>query len=185
MVQGGNLGQGSCVGNMPCYATKSPIYEIQYQNKTTRHWSHISQDQNLHRMTLKKVDHAFNHQALSYDAAPNYQPCVKLSFFFNKLPEVSYEQFHRHWETVHADLTVAAKDFAVCKIQRYVQFHQTPDMKEKAKSLGLVHMDFDGCSEIWVKTWDDWEKFFNVGGTKTLCLLVADARHRALSIARL
>lgn len=117
---------------------------------------------NSFKMTLKKLDHQFKHEALSYDADPNYQPCVKLSFFFNKLPEVSYEQFYRHWETVHADLTVAAKDFAVCKIQRYVQFHQTPEMKEKAKSLGLVHMDFDGCSEIWVRTWNEWERFFNV-----------------------
>ncbi|KAK5139415.1 hypothetical protein LTR04_003601, partial [Oleoguttula sp. CCFEE 6159] len=36
---------------------------------------------------------------LSYDAKPNHQPYVKLTFFFNKLPHVSYEQFHRHWET--------------------------------------------------------------------------------------
>lgn len=135
-------------------------------------------------MTLKKLDHQFNHQALSYDAEPNYQPCVKLSFFFNKLPEVSYEQFHRHWETVHADLTVAAKDFAVCKIQRYVQFHQTPEMKEKAKSLGLMHMDFDGCSEIWVKTWDDWQRFFNVSWTHVSLLLSANTLRRARSIAR-
>lgn len=42
------------------------------------------------------------------------------------------------------------------------QFHQTPEMKEKAKSLGLTHLDFDGCSEIWVKSWEDWEKFYKV-----------------------
>ena len=35
-------------------------------------------------------------------------------------------------------------------------------MKEKAKSLGLTHLDFDGCSEIWVKSWDDWMAFFQV-----------------------
>jgi len=46
-------------------------------------------------MTLKKLDHGFKNDALSYDASPNYQPCVKLSFFFNKKPEVSDEQFHR------------------------------------------------------------------------------------------
>ncbi|KAK5128228.1 hypothetical protein LTR85_002895 [Meristemomyces frigidus] len=114
-------------------------------------------------MTHKKIDHDFKNQRLAYDAPPNYQPCIKLSFFFNKLPDVSYEQFHRHWETVHADLTIAAKDFKLCRIQRYVQFHQTPEMKEKAKSLGLSHVDFDGCSEIWVKEWDDWMAFYNVG----------------------
>jgi hypothetical protein len=99
-------------------------------------------------MALKKLDHEFKNSQLSYDAEPNYQPLIKLSFFFNKLPHVSYDQFHRHWETVHADLTIAAKDFKVCKIQRYVQFHQTPEMKEKAKMLGLEHVAFDGCSEV-------------------------------------
>lgn len=39
---------------------------------------------------------------------------------------------------------------------------RTPDMKEKAKSLGLVHVDFDGCSEIWVRSWDDWMSFYQV-----------------------
>lgn len=72
-------------------------------------------------MTLKKINHNFTYSQLDYDATPNIQPCIKLSFWFNKLPNVSDEQFHRHWETVHADLTVAAKDFNVCKIQRYVQ----------------------------------------------------------------
>ena len=123
---------------------------------------HFELTTTVHEMTLKKIDHEFKNKSLSYDAEPNYQPCIKLSFWFNKLPEVSYEQFHRHWETVHADLTVATKDFDVCKIQRYVQFHQSPEMKEKAKSLGLTHLDFDGCSEIWVKTWEDWEKFYKV-----------------------
>lgn len=113
-------------------------------------------------MVLKKIDYQFKHEQLSYDAKPNYQPCVKLSFYFSKLPNVSYEQFHRHWETVHADLTVAAKDFKACKLQRYVQFHQTPEMKEKARSLGLNHLEYDGCSEIWVKEWDDWLRFFEV-----------------------
>ncbi|KAF2165613.1 hypothetical protein M409DRAFT_23905 [Zasmidium cellare ATCC 36951] len=112
-------------------------------------------------MTLQKIDHQFQHPKLSYDAKPNYQPSVKLSFYFSKLPDVSDEQFHRHWETVHADLTVAAKGFKACKIQRYVQVHQTAEWKERAKSLGLVHLDFDGCSEIWVETWQDWMDFFN------------------------
>lgn len=113
-------------------------------------------------MTLKKIDHEFKNDSLSYDAKPNYQPYIRLSFWFSKLPEVSCEQFHRHWETVHADLTVATKDFRVNDIKRYVQFHQTPEMKERAKSLGLEHLDYDGCSEIYVKSWEDWENFFKV-----------------------
>lgn len=76
-------------------------------------------------MTFNKIDHEFKNESLSYDATPNYQPCIKLSFWFNKLPDVSFEQFHRHWETVHADLTVATKDFNVCNIRRYGKLDAT------------------------------------------------------------
>ncbi|KAF2492443.1 hypothetical protein BU16DRAFT_515406 [Lophium mytilinum] len=111
-------------------------------------------------MVHKKIDHQFAFKELEYETEENYQPCIKLSFFFSKLPHVSYEHFHKHYAHVHADLTVASKDFNVCKIQRYVQTHQTPEMKEKVKSLGMDLLDYDGCSQIWVKSWDDWEKFF-------------------------
>ena len=73
------------------------------------------------KMTLTKIDHKFTYPQLSYDAKPNIQPCIKLTFYFNKLPNVSYEQFYGHWSTVHADLTVASNGFAAQKIQRYVQ----------------------------------------------------------------
>lgn len=72
-------------------------------------------------MTLTKIDHKFANSRLNYDAKPNIQNCIKLSFYFKKLPEVSYEQFYGHWSTVHADLTVATEGFAVVKIQRYTQ----------------------------------------------------------------
>jgi hypothetical protein len=32
-------------------------------------------------------------------------------------------------------------------------------MKEKVKALGMDLLDWDGCSEIWVKSWEDWENF--------------------------
>lgn len=35
-------------------------------------------------------------------------------------------------------------------------------MKEKAKILtGIKMLEFDGCSEIWVKSWEDWVRFFS------------------------
>jgi len=107
------------------------------------------------------VPHDFKYPQLAYDAEPNSQPYIKLSFFFSKLPEVSYEYFHKHWASVHADLTLGVKSFKDCKIQRYVQYHQTPDLKEKAESLGIPLLDFDGCSTIYVKEWDDWMRFYN------------------------
>ncbi|RDW61577.1 hypothetical protein BP5796_11469 [Coleophoma crateriformis] len=121
-------------------------------------------------MPHKPIPHTFTHPELSYDAKPNIQPCIKLSFFFNKLPEVSHEHFYRHWQTVHADLTVATKDFAICNLKRYVQLApatpkqiaQTPSLATQAKTAltGLNVLEFDGCSEIWVREWGDWMKFF-------------------------
>lgn len=64
-----------------------------------------------------------------------------------------------HYNHVHADLTVACKKFHTVKVQRYVQLYQSPEMKEKAKSLGMEILDYDGCSTIWVKSWDDWMNF--------------------------
>jgi len=41
----------------------------------------------------------------------------------------------------------------------FEQFHQTPELKEKAKELGLPQLEYDGCSDLYVKSWDDWMKF--------------------------
>ena len=46
-------------------------------------------------------------------------------------------------------------------IQEAIQFHQTPELKEKAKALGLAQLEYDGCSDIYVKNWDDWVQFYN------------------------
>jgi hypothetical protein len=62
-----------------------------------------------------------------------------------------------HYNHVHSDLTVACKKFHAVKIQRYVQLYQSPEMKKKVQALGMDL--FDGCSQIWVKTWDDWIEF--------------------------
>lgn len=34
-------------------------------------------------------------------------------------------------------------------------------MKERAKALGENCLDYDGCAELWVKSWDDWLAFYN------------------------
>lgn len=39
------------------------------------------------------------------------------------------------------------------------QHHQTPEMKEHARSLGEGFLDYDGCTELWVKSWTDFMKF--------------------------
>jgi ABC-type sulfate transport system permease component len=50
-----------------------------------------------------------------------YTACIKMQFFFSKLPEVSWEHFSKHYAHVHSDLTVAAKSFGAHRVQRYTQ----------------------------------------------------------------
>lgn len=51
----------------------------------------------------------------------NRQPYFKITFFLTKKAGLSDEEFHRHWETLHADLTVATKGFRDILGLRYVQ----------------------------------------------------------------
>jgi hypothetical protein len=34
-------------------------------------------------------------------------------------------------------------------------------MKERAKSPGEKFLDYDGCAQLWVRSWDDWLAFYN------------------------
>lgn len=34
-------------------------------------------------------------------------------------------------------------------------------MKERARSLGENVLDYDGCAQLWVRTWDNWLAFYN------------------------
>ncbi|KAH7121049.1 hypothetical protein B0J11DRAFT_438037 [Dendryphion nanum] len=136
-------------------------------------------------MVHQKVDHQFANPELQWEAKENYQrehtidmmrkACIKLSFFFKKLPDVDDDHFQMHYNHVHSDLTVASKEFNVVKIQRYVQTYQTPEMKEKIKSLGMELLDYDACSQIWVKSWDDWERFST--SPEYAAALLPDADH--------
>jgi len=70
--------------------------------------------------------HTFTFERLNRPASESHQPYLKLLFFVTKSPSLSDEEFHRHWETIHADLTVAAKNFQKIKILRYVQVNFSP-----------------------------------------------------------
>ncbi|KAF9889462.1 hypothetical protein FE257_007364 [Aspergillus nanangensis] len=111
-------------------------------------------------MTFQKIDHQFTYPSLSYTAEPNFQPAIKVSVLFRKREGVSHETFFGHWQTVHADLAVATHAFQN-HILRYAQHHQTPEMKERARSLGENVLDYDGCAQLWVRSWDDWMEFYN------------------------
>lgn len=61
------------------------------------------------------ADHKFVLPQLHTDAKPNYQPYVKLTFYFKKRPDISYEQFHQHWETVRfADSNEETSNSFIC-----------------------------------------------------------------------
>ena len=34
-------------------------------------------------------------------------------------------------------------------------------MKKRLQSLGENILDYDGCAELWVRTWDDWLAFYD------------------------
>ncbi|KAL4897836.1 EthD domain-containing protein [Aspergillus ambiguus] len=129
-------------------------------------------------MTFEKIDHQFTHAELSYDAEPNYQPAIKVSVFFRKRPGISYDTFFGHWQTVHADLAVATQAFQG-HILRYVQHHQTPVMKARAQSLGENVLDYDGCAQLWVRTWDDWMAFYT---SKEYAAALSDDCHRFMEL---
>ncbi|PWY81595.1 hypothetical protein BO94DRAFT_576565 [Aspergillus sclerotioniger CBS 115572] len=103
-------------------------------------------------------EYHFTHPELSYDSEPNFQPAIKVSLFFSKKDEITHEEFFRHWRTVHADLAVATQAFQH-KVLRYVQHHQTPEMKARMTSIGASVLDYDACAQLWVRDWDSWLEF--------------------------
>ncbi|KEF56743.1 uncharacterized protein A1O9_06933 [Exophiala aquamarina CBS 119918] len=113
-------------------------------------------------------------EMLSEKAGGNRQPYYKIMFFLNKKPDISDEDFHKHWEMVHADLTVATKAFRDVSILRYVQYHQTTEIKTEASSLGLTCLPYDGCTEMYVKDLNDWKSFTDSPEFKSV--LASDSR---------
>ncbi|KAH7377327.1 hypothetical protein BKA66DRAFT_572128 [Pyrenochaeta sp. MPI-SDFR-AT-0127] len=126
-------------------------------------------------MVHNKIHHQFANPRFEWDVKENYQPCIKLCFFFRKLPSVSDVHFQMHYNHVHADLTVACEKFHAVKITRYTQTYQSPEMKERVKSLGMEVLDYDACSTIWVRRWEDWIEF--ASSAEYQAALMPDADH--------
>jgi len=103
-------------------------------------------------------EHQFTFSFLKPGSGSNKQPYYKMLMFIKKRPDISDEQFHEHWRTVHADLSCSAPDWGV-HVVRYVQLHQTSADKEALKKLGMDVLDFDGMGELHVKSLDDWVQF--------------------------
>ncbi|CAK7214808.1 hypothetical protein SCUCBS95973_002259 [Sporothrix curviconia] len=124
--------------------------------------------------THERIDHQFTYPRFDYDTPVKYQPCIKISLFFRKRPDVSYEHFYKHWATVHADLTAASGEFRSRNILRYTQHHCTPEERARIHELGVEAMDYDACTTMWVRAWDDMVQFHKSEDFKRMA---ADCAH--------
>lgn len=74
---------------------------------------------------------------------------------------MSQSQFEAHWRDTHGRLAIATNAFSKAKIQQYVQIHNDKPFSKKAAELGLplVEFEWDACSEMYVKSWEDYLVF--------------------------
>lgn len=64
---------------------------------------------------------------------------IKLFSLLPRRPDISAEQFHKHWSTVHVDLALRIR-----RMTRYVQFHVSG-----AALPGFARSSYDGVAECW------------------------------------
>jgi uncharacterized protein (TIGR02118 family) len=64
---------------------------------------------------------------------------IKVFALIPKKPDISNEQFHRHWREVHAPLALRIKT-----LQRYVQSHRLPQ-----PISGFTAAPYEGVAEVW------------------------------------
>ncbi|KAL5350356.1 hypothetical protein V496_02811 [Pseudogymnoascus sp. VKM F-4515 (FW-2607)] len=86
---------------------------------------------------------------------------IRISFFFTKIPSMSQSQFESHWRDTHGRLAIATKAFREAQIQQYTQIHNDKSLTKRAAELflPLVEFDWDACSEMYVKSWEDYLVF--------------------------
>src|ERR1700753_3794746 len=102
------------------------------------------------------VPHSFRLSKLAYGQEYNIKPYIRISVFFNKKPDISYEYFQNHRHHVHADLVTSMRAYKDLKILRYNQFYQTPEHREQAKKLGYPSLNYDACTEFWVEKMENF-----------------------------
>jgi hypothetical protein len=78
--------------------------------------------------------HVYTFPEYAPNTTSNRQPYFRFQILFKMNPSLCEEQAHEHWKTVHADLTLAAKNTGVW-IERYVQFHADRASREAIQSL--------------------------------------------------
>ncbi|KAF2499348.1 hypothetical protein BU16DRAFT_268445 [Lophium mytilinum] len=103
------------------------------------------------------------------------QKYIKLQVYVLKKDDISDDEFHKHWAIIHGDECKKIPEFNKY-VKRYQQFHQTPQDRELAKSvLGDETLPYDGCAEFWMESLEDFKKFRDSEGFKTIAM--ADGAH--------
>ena len=76
---------------------------------------------------------------------------LKIAFCLRRLPELSHEEFRRHWYEQHAPLV--RKHQEVLRIARYIQFHSDLGaLSERLRAFRTSPEPFDGIAEIWYES---------------------------------
>jgi uncharacterized protein (TIGR02118 family) len=70
---------------------------------------------------------------------------VKAFSFLPRRHDISAEQFHRHWSTIHRDHALR-----ITTLRRYVQLHRTQEALP-----GFAPSVYDGVPEVWLDTVGD------------------------------
>lgn len=103
---------------------------------------------------------------------------LKLIMCVKRLPQLTREEFDRHWIERHAPLVRARQE--VLGIRRYIQTVplNNPSVQAAIQAgRGTEVVDFDGCGELW---WDDLESHLAARktpeGAEALRVLVEDER---------
>lgn len=73
---------------------------------------------------------------------------IKIAFCLRRLPQLTADEFQRHWYDVHAPLV--RKHRQVLRIVRYVQFHsELGALTQKLRGFRNSPEPYDGVAEIW------------------------------------
>ena len=81
---------------------------------------------------------------------------IKLVYCIHKRADLSEQEFHNYWREKHGSpILCLAKAF---RGKKYIQSHtiNTPVNEELVKSRGLEPLAYDGVTEIW---WDSMDDF--------------------------
>ncbi|KAF2132409.1 hypothetical protein P153DRAFT_275417, partial [Dothidotthia symphoricarpi CBS 119687] len=92
------------------------------------------------------------------------QPYFRFLILFRQNAGITEEFFHRHWKTVHADLTLSQADVGL-RLQRYIQLHQDKEHRDMIQPLlaavggAMLLAPYDGIAEFHTSDYATFEKF--------------------------